>query len=123
MVKKIILLRGVGTIYKTLFTDGVEFLEIADWKLNVFSNFEENTNLLFNNYFIKSIKQNNQYFIEMNSNSFTLVKTDTCTLDHSNNVIDYPKQTTIGDILIMTSNIEFLNIYYIVIGHELLKIQ
>ena len=103
-MKKIFLLRKTGTIYKTLFTDGLEFLEISEWKLNPFLSFEENTNLLFTNYFVKSINQNNQYFIEMNSNSFSLVKTESSTLDHSNNAIDLPMQTSICEIVAMTSN-------------------
>ncbi len=97
LIKKIILLRGVGTIYNILLTDCEEFLEIKDWKFNAFSNFEENTN------FVKSIKQNNQYFIEMNSNSFTLIKTDIWTLDLSNNVINTPTKISISEILTMTS--------------------
>ena len=40
----------------------------------------------------------------MNSNSFSLVKTESSTLDHSNNAIDLPMQTSICEIVAMTSN-------------------
>jgi hypothetical protein len=32
LVKKVVLVRGPATIYKNLFTDGTEYLEISEWR-------------------------------------------------------------------------------------------
>ena len=50
LARKIQILRGSSTVFKTLLSDGLEYLEITEWNTNSFENYEENTCLKFNNY-------------------------------------------------------------------------
>ena len=104
LVKKVILVRGPATIYKNLFTDGKEYLEISEWRLDQFSNYAENQILNFENYLLKKVLAENAYFIKMNTKNFTLMRTDKSNLTLSNLNIQLPNQNTILEIKELASN-------------------
>ena len=83
LARTIQILRGSSTVFKTLLSDGFEYLEITEWNTNSFENYEENTCLKFNNYYLKTAPSTNAYFIKMNINDYTLIKQNNSSLQLS----------------------------------------
>jgi hypothetical protein len=104
LARKIQILRGSSTVFKTLLSDGLEYLEITEWNTNSFENYEENTCLKFNNYYLKTAPSTNAYFIKMNINDYTLIKQNNSSLQLSDEQISIPPSQNLENILIMKGN-------------------
>ena len=104
LARKIQILRGSSTVFKALLSDGLEYLEITEWNTNSFENYEENTCLKFNNYYLKTAPSTNAYFIKMNFNDYTLIKQNNSTLQLSDEQISIPPSQNLENILILKGN-------------------
>jgi hypothetical protein len=91
-------------VFKTLLSDGLEYLEITEWNTNSFENYEENTCLKFNNYYLKTAPSTNAYFIKMNINDYTLIKQNNSSLQLSDEQISIPPSQNLENILILKGN-------------------
>jgi hypothetical protein len=97
ILKKKSIERNGTTINKTLFTDGIEFIEIVEWAKNTFENYNENTIIFFQNYFAKAVRSDNQYFIKMNKNNITLLSQEDSRLNISEIVVNYPQECSFDE--------------------------
>jgi hypothetical protein len=119
LAKKIQVKRGSSTVFKTLLSDGLEYLEITEWNSNSFENYEENSCLKFTNYYLKTAPSTNAYFIKMNIKDYTLIKQNNSLLQLSNEHISVPPSQNIEIILNLTGNIykndiiQFCNLVFI----------
>lgn len=105
LLKKIVLTRKETSLTKYLLCDGVEFLEISEWRSSSgLLTFQENQTILFSNFFLKRSTNTNSYSIKMNLHQYTLIKTDTSNLQQSSLVINRPASLRIHQIFELASN-------------------
>ena len=103
LVNKLKLSRGNSSLYKSIFSDGYEYLEISEWGTNTFEAFRENQTIEFKEYFLKREQNTSQYFVKMNKHNYSLIKTPESNLSIANKIIMPPSSMNIMDITQLTS--------------------